>query len=94
MLPELRTAAEQGMPELTCGNWSSLMVPAKTPRAIVDRLHAAMNKVVRMPELRQQMLGIGFVPEASASPEAFSAFMQSEIARWGKVIKAAGVEAE
>ena len=94
LLPELRTAAEQGMPELTCGNWSSLMVPAKTPRAIVERLHAAMNKVVRMPELRQQMLGIGFVPEASASPEAFSAFMQSEIARWGKVIKAAGVEAE
>ena len=36
LLPELRTAAEQGMPELTCGNWSSLMVPAKTPRAIVD----------------------------------------------------------
>ncbi len=94
LLPDVRTAAEQGYPELTCGNWYSLMAPAKTPRAIVDRLHAALAKAVNTPELRQQIVAGGAEPRLSASPEAFAAFMQSELTRWGKVVKTAKVVAE
>ena len=94
LLPELRTAAEQGFPGLTCGNWYAMMAPAKTPRPIVDRLHAAATKFVAAPEMKQQLLAIGVEPMVQSSPEAFNGFMQSELARWGKVIKTAGIEAE
>lgn len=94
LLPEVRTAAEQGLPELTCGNWYAVIAPARTPRAVVDKLHAAIAKIVAMPDMRQQMIAGGVEPMASASPAAFNKFEQSELARWAKVIKAAGIEAE
>ncbi len=94
LLPDLRTAAEQGVPELTCGNWYAAVAPSRTPRPILQRLHAALQQVVAMPEFRQQTINGGAEPRASASPEAFASFQQAELARWGKVIKTAGIEAE
>jgi tripartite-type tricarboxylate transporter receptor subunit TctC len=94
LLPDVRTAAEQGLPELTCGNWYSVMAPARTPKAIVDRLNAAIAKAVAIPEMRQQILAGGSEPMLSASPEAFNTFLQAELTRWGKVVKTAHIEAE
>ncbi|MBN9427399.1 MAG: tripartite tricarboxylate transporter substrate binding protein [Burkholderiales bacterium] len=94
LLPGLRTAAEQGMPELTCGNWYALMAPAKTPRPIIDKLHVAVGKIAQIPELRQQMLASGSEPKVSASPEEFGDYMNAELARWGRVVKAANIEAD
>ena len=94
LLPQVATAAEQGMPALTSGNWFSLMAPAKTPRPIVDKLHAAIAKALAHPDLRKMMIEGGLEPVLSPSPEAFATFLQSEMSRWGKVIKTAGIEAE
>jgi len=94
LLPELRTAAEQGVPELTCGNWYAVVAPARTPRAVLQRLHVALQQVVALPDFRQQTIAGGAEPRASASIEAFASFQQSELARWGKVIKIPGIEAE
>jgi len=93
LLPDLRTVAEQEFTGLTCGNWYALMAPARTPRQIVDRLHAATMKFIAEPEVKQQFITMGFESMTQASPEAFNSFMQSELARWGKVVKAAGIEA-
>ncbi|NML47575.1 tripartite tricarboxylate transporter substrate binding protein [Ramlibacter sp. G-1-2-2] len=94
LLPDVRTVAEQGHPELTCGNWYALSAPAKTPQPIVDKLHAAVAKMVQSPEMKKQLLAQGCEPKASASPQAFNQFAAAELARWGKVIKTAGIEAE
>ncbi len=94
LLPDLRTAAEQGLVSLTCGNWYAVMAPAKTPRPIIELLNAAVIKIVNLPAMRQQLIANGSEPKASASPEAFNTFMQSELARWGQVVKNARIEAE
>ena len=94
LLPDLRTVAEQGVPEMTCGNWFAVVAPSRTPRPILQRLNAALQQVVAMPEFRQQTINGGAEPRASASVEAFASFQQAELGRWGKVIKAVGIEAD
>ena len=93
LLPDFRTAAEQEFTGLTCGHWYALMAPARTPRKIVDRLHTATMKFIAVPEVKQVFITMGVEPMTQPSPEAFNSFMQSELARWGKVVKAAGIEA-
>ena len=94
LLPQLPTAAEQGMPDLTCGNWYALLAPAKTPRAVLDTLHAGLGKVLQVPEVRQQLVASGVGPMPSASPDVFRGFLDAELARWAKVVKTAKIEAE
>jgi tripartite-type tricarboxylate transporter receptor subunit TctC len=94
LLPDVGTAAEQGLPALTCGNWYALLAPAKTPRAVVDKLHVALARVLQLPEMRQQLLASGMEATPSASPEAFRSFLDAELVRWGKVVKAANIQAE
>ncbi len=69
------------------------MAPAGTPRPIVDRLNAELGKALQHPEVRERILGVGAEP-AHTTPEAFGALIRSEIARWAKVIKAAGVKVD
>ncbi len=94
LLPNVPTVTQQGLPGLTCGNWYAVMAPAKTPRAIVDKLNAALVKAVATPQMRQQLAASGVDPMTNASPEAFNTFMRSELDRWGKVVKAAKIEAD
>ena len=94
LLPDVATAAEQGMPALQAVNWYAIAAPAKTPRAIIDKLHSVITAAVQSPDLKSRFVNDGFEPMTSASPEAYTAFLKQEIERWGKVAKAANIKAE
>lgn len=92
-LPETPTMKEQGI-DMTTGSWQGVLVPAKTPREIVDRLHAAVSKVMALPEVQKRLEDGGAQVVTSASPEEFGRLIAAETDRWAKVVKAAGVVGE
>lgn len=94
LLPELATAAEQGFPNLVAVNWFAVMAPAKTPGPVVDKLHAALTRAAHLPEVKDRFLAVGVESMTSASPAEFAAYLRSEYARWGKVIRAANITAD
>ena len=94
LLPDLPTSAEQGLPKLFAVNWFAIMAPAKTPRPIVDKLHAALLKSALSPELKERFVGIGVESMTIASPDAFAAFLKEELVRWGKLAKESGARAD
>ena len=73
--------------------WAGLVAPAGTPREVVQRLHAEVTRVLAVAEVRARIQGIGMEPVGD-TPEQFSAHIRSEIERWGRVVRAAGVKAE
>jgi len=91
--PELPTIAEAGIPGFDVTAWFGISVPPKTPRTIVDRLHAEFLRALKAPEFRDRLLAAGAEP-LGTSPEEYAAFIQNEIAKWAKVIKAAGIKGE
>jgi tripartite-type tricarboxylate transporter receptor subunit TctC len=92
-LPELPTIAESGLPGYSATTWYGLLAPKGTPPEIVERLNRELNELLRTPAVRDRMIEQGFEP-AGGSAEQFAAFIGSEIAKWAKVVKAAGVEPE
>lgn len=93
-LPGTPTSVEQGVPSLLAFNWFAVMAPARTPRPIVDKLHAALIKVTQSAEVKDAMLKVGVEPLNHPSPEAFAAFMREETTRWGKVARDSGAKAD
>lgn len=91
--PQLPTIAESGVPGFEAGIWYALFAPARTPRPIVDRLYRESGNALRSPDMRDMFLGQGAEIVAS-TPEEFSAYLKNDIARWAKIIKAAGVRAD
>jgi tripartite-type tricarboxylate transporter receptor subunit TctC len=91
--PDIPTIAESGVPGYEVTTFYGLSAPAKTPRAIIERLHNATVRALKSPEVRERLQGLGAEPVGN-TPEQYSAFIQSEIAKWAKVIKAAGIKAE
>lgn len=89
-LPEAPPIAEAGLPGYSTTTWYGLLVPAGTPKAVIDRLSAAANKAMSAPELRSRLLNDGAEPVGS-SPAAFEKHLAAEIAKWRKVVKTAGV---
>ena len=89
--PEVPTLAGLGLTGFDVRDWQGLVVPAKTPRPVIDRLAAELAKVLEQPEIKQRLAGIGMEPVADSSPEAFDALIQSELARWAKVVRDAGI---
>lgn len=92
-LPELPTAAEEGLPGYDASTWYGMMVPAGTSRAIVERLHRDIVGALKLPELNERLSGQGSRIVAS-SPEQFSAHVRDEIAKWAKVVRATGARVE
>jgi tripartite-type tricarboxylate transporter receptor subunit TctC len=92
-LAELRTIAESGLPGYEYTPWQGIAAPAGTRREIIDRLHAEIAKIMGTPEARQWFLEIGGEPTTD-TPEAFLAYIKAEHARWGPIIRAAGIKAE
>lgn len=90
-LPDMPTIAEQGFPEFESTAWLGMVAPAKTPQPIVDRLSEALVQAIRSDDVRERMLRIYFQP-VGTTPDGLSMLMRSEVDRWGKVIKAAGVK--
>jgi tripartite-type tricarboxylate transporter receptor subunit TctC len=91
--PELPTMAEAGVPGYEAANWFGTMVPAKTPPAIVNRLSQEIARVLKLPDVRERLLSQGIEP-VSNTPEEFTAYVRSEMAKWAKVVKASGAKAE
>ncbi len=94
LAPEFPTVAESGIPGFDTATWSGLYVPAATPRDIIQRVHAAIAKIQNAPEFKKRMLEQGIDQSDADTPEKHAAFVQAEIARWGKVIREAGVKVE
>jgi tripartite-type tricarboxylate transporter receptor subunit TctC len=93
LLPDLPTISEAGLPGFDANNWYGLVVPAKTPRAIIDQLNAEVTKVLNMPDVRTTLFNQGLDP-APGTPEQFGAYIKAERAKWAKVIKESGAKPE
>ncbi|MCE9640745.1 MAG: tripartite tricarboxylate transporter substrate binding protein [Betaproteobacteria bacterium] len=91
--PELPTVAESGVPGYEVTAWYGVSAPAKTPRAIIDRLNGEIARALNSPDLKDRLTSQGADP-IHQTPEQYTAFVQSEIAKWGKVIQAAGIKGE
>ncbi len=92
-VPDVPTIAESGVPGFEVENWQGLVVQSRTPKAIVDRLHAAVAKVLAMPAMVDVLATQGLDP-APSSPAQFDKLIRSEIERWTKLVKAAGIRIE
>ena len=89
-LPDVPTMDESGLPGFEVTSWYGLCAPAGTPVAILDKVHADLTAVLRVPEIQQRLRDI-VVEAAPMSREEFAQFIRAEIARWARVIKAAGI---
>lgn len=92
-LPGVPTLAEAGAPNFEMQSWQGVFAPAGTPRPVVERLAREIAAIVAMADVQQKLRNLGVEPDGRRA-EAFAAFQQSEIAKWGKVIKSAGIQAE
>jgi tripartite-type tricarboxylate transporter receptor subunit TctC len=93
-LPDVATLVEQGFPANLSSSWQGILVPAGTPRAIVEKLHAAVVKAGANPEVKQRMAEAGTIAVTSASPEEFKAYITADTAKWTEVIKKTGAKPE
>jgi len=87
------TLAESGFPGFDMVSWQALVAPAGTPRAIVDRLNAEVAKVLKTPEMKEKMTGLGTDIVAN-SPEQFAQYLREETAKWSKIVRDAGIKLE
>ena len=92
-LPDVPTMAEAGFPEVEGQTWTAMVAPAGTPKDIVAKLHDMIVAGLATPDLKSKLAAIAYVPIGD-TPEECEAFFKSEMDRWGKVIKAAGLKAE
>ena len=91
--PDIPSAPESGVPEIESNVWFGLFAPAGTPKAIVAKINRDVVAVLKTPEARDALLAQG-AEAAPMTPEEFGAFLKKEIAKWGKVIKTAGIKSE
>ena len=92
VLPDVPTMNEAGVPGYEATIWLGIMAPAGTPKEIVDRLNAEIGKIIDKPAIREVWAKQGAVP-MTMTPAAFTTFLQSDIAKWAKVIETAGLKA-
>src|ERR1700730_4968103 len=90
-LPDIPTMYELGWKNLVTSSWQGVLVPTGTPRPIVDKLHAAIVKVLAEPEIQERMRRSGVIAVASKSPEDFKIYMDGETGKWTKVIVESGL---
>jgi tripartite-type tricarboxylate transporter receptor subunit TctC len=91
--PDIPTVAESGLPGFEVTNWFGVSAPARTPRAIVEQLHGEIVRALNSPDLRERLISQGADPVGN-TPEQYTAYIQNEIAKWAKVIRAAGIKGE
>lgn len=92
-IPDLPTIAEAGYPGAAMGIWYGLAAPAATPRDILARLHKEITRIQALPDIRERFVQLGTEPTTSTS-EAFTHLVRSELEKWGKVIRTAGIKVE
>ena len=94
LLPDTPTFAEAGIAGFETVQWWGPAVPAGTPAPIVQRLHQEFTKAMRNPAFVERLAAAGLAVTPSASPQAFSAFIRTEIDRWGPVVKKSGAKVD
>lgn len=92
-VPDLPTISEAGLPGYDATAWYGILAPAGTPKAIIAKLNAELNKGIKQPDVADRLDAEG-VETVGSTPEEFAAFIKTESERWSKVIKAAGVKAQ
>ena len=92
-LPDVVTFAEAGLLDYDASSWNGVLVPAGTPRAIVDRLNAELVRILKSPSVIERLEPDGAIP-VPTTPEEFSTFIRLEMAKWAKVVKAANIRIE
>jgi len=93
-MPEVPTLIEQGFPGLTAYAWWGIFAPAGTPKAVIDRFHAELVKVLSLPDVRRTLgesLGMDLV---ASTPEALQKWTLAEMAKWGKVVRENGIKTD
>ena len=93
ILPDVATAAEQGLKGFSSYNWNGILAPAGTPKAVIDRVHAVLSKPLTDPETRKQLETIGY-EVAGEGPAEYAAFIKAETEKWARVAKFAGIRPE
>ncbi len=89
--PDIPPLKEAGVPGYEAVSWQMLVAPARTPRPVVDRLHRELAAVLEEKDVKEQILKYGFLPVENRSVEGLQDYVKSEIARWGSVMRAAGI---
>jgi tripartite-type tricarboxylate transporter receptor subunit TctC len=90
-LKDVPTTAEAGFPDILAENWYGMVAPAKTPPAVIARLNRIAVEAMRSPDVKEKLASQGATLIGN-TPEEFAAFLKSEIDKWGKVVKAAGIK--
>ena len=85
---------QQVLPGFIVQGWGSIVAPKGTPKPIIEKLNAAVMRVTQDPEIKQRLFSFGLRAADRHTPEEFGAFIRSEIAKWGKVIREAGITAQ
>ncbi len=93
VLKAVPTLAESGFPGFDMVSWQALVAPAATPRLVIDKLNAEVAKVLKTPEMKEKMTGLGTGIVAN-SPEQFAQYLREETAKWSKIVKDAGIKLE
>ena len=91
--PDIPTVAESGVPGFEVTTWYGFALPAKTPRPILDYFHAEIVRSIKSPDVRERLVSQGADPVGN-TPEQATAHVEREIAKWTKVIRAAGIKAQ
>lgn len=89
LLPEVRTMAEEGIP-FEFIEWYGMVAPTGTPRDIVAKWNAEINRIVGLPEFQERLAGLGATPK-TGTPDEFNAYLKSEVERYARIVKAANV---
>ena len=92
-LPDVLSSLESGFPEIEVDAWYAMAAPANTPKQIVARLNSEIKRVLQSPVVTDVLLGEGLEARTN-SPEEMTNYAKSEYARWGRVVKAAGLKPE
>jgi tripartite-type tricarboxylate transporter receptor subunit TctC len=92
-MPDVPTVDEQGIKGYDLNTWTSLVAPADTPVAILDRLNAEITKIIAQPEVQKRLVDMGFIPVGNTR-EQFGAFLKAEYANWAKIVQASGAKVE
>ena len=92
-MPEVPTVAESGVPGFAVGSWFGLYAPAGTPKDIVEKINADVNRILQLPGVKEQLAALGAEP-IPMTIDQFALQLRSEIANFAKAIKDSGVKAE
>src|SRR2546421_1749909 len=92
-MPELPTIAESGLPGYEASTWGGILAPAGTPKEVVAKLNGAMNAVLKQDEVRTRLGGAG-IEIQGGTPGEFGEVIKSEIDKWGRIVRQAGIQPE